>query len=104
VRRGSHSPNGGGVDLAALDDLDEDGLEEVLVESVLEATLLGLDVSGFTWKNAGCGTYLGERGANSRDDDDVIGRVHEEAGLAEGGESVGDGLEGRHCGFVVSCE
>lgn len=74
------------------------------MESVLEATLLGLDVSGFTWKNAGCGTYLGERGANSRDDDDVIGRVHEEAGLAEGGESVGDGLEGRHCCFVVSCE
>lgn len=42
---GRNLPDGGGVDLAALDDLDEDGLEEVLVERVLEAALLGLGVS-----------------------------------------------------------
>lgn len=35
-------PNGRRVDLAALDNLDEDGLEEVLMERVLEPALLGL--------------------------------------------------------------
>lgn len=41
----SHSPNQLGVDLSALDDLDENSLEEVLLEHVLEATLAGLVVS-----------------------------------------------------------
>lgn len=43
----SYSPNLGGVDLAALDNLDENGLEEVLGERVLEATLAGLIVRPF---------------------------------------------------------
>lgn len=35
--------------------------------------------------------YLGERSADGRDDDDIVGGVDEEAGLAEAGEGVGDG-------------